>query len=1017
MKPLKLTMCAFGSYAGEEILDFAELGENGLYLITGETGSGKTTIFDAISYALFGKASGSARNNYKMLRSDYAEKRVKTYAELDFTSGGSRYTIRREIIPHIARMTEEVSYTDSVSLALPDGTVLDRSKDVDMKILDVVGLDRDQFSQIVMIAQNDFLRFLQSGTDDRVKILRRIFGTGALKFFQENLKTRARDKDDERKAVLRDFEKYEVDPYRRDERFAEWEQRIKDDEDSIKQSDLKLGEYDKAKETLAGQIAVAEGLSKSFSDLAAQRQALEAHNAKRSEMTAVSEQKQRGEIALRKVKPFADKAKESEKAYQSASADLVKAKSAENEAILAFEAAEKKLSELTPIEAAQAAFDQLRQEWDQAVNKLKKLTAIKDDYDSIAQKQAKLDTLKAELTELEKLIASLLPPAEARAAFDKLNQELAALTDKQTALTGLKSNFDAITEKQGKLSDAQSEFETLTADYKTAKTQYDELYERFLRGQAGVLAETLKSGEPCPVCGSTEHPAPAAIPDEDISESKLKKLNTESDNAKGRLDAKTADCSALRAEMETLIKRFEGDASKWLAASSFEAAGTLLVDAIGEVGQTISEMTTQRADDEKALADLAAKMESAAKRKEEIAPQCTALSAEIDTLKNRFLKDFKEYAPDAVWDTAGEELSSLLTDTQTAADELTAKKNTDEARLTELKKNREDAAKAHSDSETALSSARTLVGERENREQEQRALRDTANRAYQEALTANGFSDETGYAAALITEEELVTMTKRLLDYEENEKQINRDITRLESETAGKAQPDLDKLSAEAAEIKEAAGTLRSVREETKSRLDNTSRILKELRKSAATLVRIEKEYAALKGLSDTANGKLDFETYAQMAYFGRVLRAANLRLKLMSQNRYTLLRKEESGDRRFKTGLELEVLDVYTGKARSANSLSGGESFMASLSLALGLSDVVQQSAGGIHLDAMFIDEGFGSLDAEVMELAVRTLTEMAGTNRIVGIISHVAELRERIEKQIRVEKTPSGSRISIVR
>ena len=592
-----------------------------------------------------------------------------------------------------------------------------------------------------------------------------------------------------------------------------------------------------------------------------------------------------------------------------------------------------------------------------------------------------------------------------------------ALTDKQTALTGLKSDFDAITEKQGKLSDAQAEFETLTTNYKAAKTQYDELYEQFLRGQAGVLAATLKNGEPCPVCGSTEHPMPATAPDDDVSESKLKKLNTESDKAKEKLDAKTADCSALRAEIKTLIKRFEGDASMCLSATSFETAGTLLVDKIGEVRQSSSEMATRRANDEKALSDLAIQTENAAKRKEEMAPQCTSFSVEIDTKKNRFLKDFNEYVPDVAWSTVGDELFSLLAETKTAVAELTTKKNSDETQLAELKKNREAAAKAHSDSETALSSARTLAGEREKREQEQQTLRDTADLAYRDALTANEFPDEIEYVAALITEEELTAIMKRLSDYEENGKQINRDITRLESETAGKEQPDLDKLNAEATGIKEAEGLLRSVREEARLRLDNTSRIMKELRKSAEALVKIEKEYAALKGLSDTASGKLDFETYAQMAYFARVLRAANLRLKLMSQNRYTLLRKEESGDRRFKTGLELEVLDVYTGKARSANSLSGGESFMASLSLALGLSDVVQQSAGGIHLDAMFIDEGFGSLDAEVLELAISTLSEMAGTNRIVGIISHVAELRERIEKQIRVEKTPDGSRISIVK
>ena len=177
--------------------------------------------------------------------------------------------------------------------------------------------------------------------------------------------------------------------------------------------------------------------------------------------------------------------------------------------------------------------------------------------------------------------------------------------------------------------------------------------------------------------------------------------------------------------------------------------------------------------------------------------------------------------------------------------------------------------------------------------------------------------------------------------------------------------------------------------------------VLKELRRSAERFAELEKQYAAVKPLSDTANGKFDFETYAQTAYFERILRAANLRLKLMSQNRYTLRRAIDSDDGRKRSGLELEVLDVYTGKLRSATSLSGGESFMALLSLALGLSDVVQQRVGGIRLDAMFIDEGFGSLDAEVLELAVSTLSDMAGSGRIIGIISHVAELRERIDKQ----------------
>jgi len=874
MKPLKLVMRAFGPYAGEETLDFTVLGGKGLYLITGETGAGKTTVFDAVSYALFGRASGGARNNYKMLRSDFAEERARTIVELDFASGADRYNIRREIIPHFARKTEDVSYTESVSLTLPDGTVIDRSRDAEAKILDIVGLDREQFAQIVMIAQNDFLRFLQSGTDERVKILRRIFGTEALRNFQENLKTRAKDRDDERKTLLRDFEKRGVDPYGREARFAEWERQINDDGAAVKEADAKLAAYGLEREALAGKTAVAEELGKAFSGLAARRLALEAHSAVREEMAAVSRRRQRGETALRNVKPLADRAGEAEKTYNAASAELEKAKAGERKAALAFEQAGKTLSGLPPLENAQAEFDGLRREWEQADAKLKKLSALKGDY-------------------------------------------------------------GAITEKQNKLADGQAEFEKLAARYNSAKDEYDGMYERFLRGQAGVLARTLKSGESCPVCGSPEHPAPAAPPGEGISESELDGLKAKSDRAKEKLDAGAADCAALRTG--------------------------------------------------------------------------------VDVLKERFLKDLSEFAPGAAWDAAGDMLSAVLSAAKAGADELAAKKNSGESALAALKKNREAAAKKHSESETALASASALAAERENREKETRALRGAADSAFKDALAANGYAGIAGYAAALVTEKELAALTKTLADYEENGKHLRRDIARLESETAGKEPPDLEKLNAEAGRVKEAADTLRSVRDEKKLRLDNTARVLKELKESAQKLAETEKEYAALKGLSDAANGRLNFETYAQTAYFERVLRAANTRFKAMSQNRYAFLRKEESGDGRKRMGLEIEVADSYTGKNRGANSLSGGESFMASLSLALGLSDVVQRSAGGIRIDAMFIDEGFGSLDAEVLELAVRTLSDMAGGDRVIGIISHVSELRERIDRQVRVEKTSAGSKLRL--
>jgi exonuclease SbcC len=592
------------------------------------------------------------------------------------------------------------------------------------------------------------------------------------------------------------------------------------------------------------------------------------HNAKADEMSALSLRQKRGEVALRRVKPLADKAAETGEQYAEAQAGLAVAKSDAETAQSAFDQAKKTLAGLPSIDEAQTAFVALGDEWKQAAENMDKLTALKTDYGVIAGKR----------------------------------KELVA---------------------------AQTEFEKLNIDYTAKNKNYEAVNEAFLCGQAGILASHLSEGEPCPVCGSLEHPAPAHLLDGNLSEDKVNAAKDAADKAREKRDSKSTECAKLNSQLETLQARFDHDL------------------------------------------------------------------AEQDVTENT--------------------LDDALLQTKIAVTDLTAKKSAEEKSLIALKANWESATKRHTDSDAALKSAQTLVTERTANEQKLSKLCEEARTAYQDVLMSNGFAVEAEYIAALVTEDGLSSMTTQLSDYEKEGERLDAEIKRLTTETQDRARPDLEKLTAEADAVNAFIAELRSERDEVKSRLEQTERVLTELRRSAEYFAKLEKKYAAVKQLSETANGKLDFETYAQTAYFERVLRAANLRLKLMSQNRYTLQRKKDSDDARKKSGLELEVLDAYTGKSRSANSLSGGESFMASLSLALGLSDVVQQSAGGIRLDAMFVDEGFGSLDADVLELAVRTLSEMADDGRIIGIISHVAELRERIDKQIRVVKTPVGSRLSI--
>jgi exonuclease SbcC len=816
--------------------------------------------------------------------------------------------------------------------------------------------------------------------------------------------------------MLRDFERHGVDPYKSGERFAEWDKQIQTDESALSEFDKRLGEYDRDKSELAGKIAVAEELGRKFADLAAFRASLAEHNAKAYEMAELAERRNRGEIALRRVKPLAEESARAAAQYDAAREGLGEANASAETALAELEQSKKALGELPPIASAQAAFEQLKREWERISEKSSKLAALKSNHDDITNRQNSLDSSQAELAGIEEAIGAMPPMVEARADFESLKQKCEQESERLKNLAALEADYALIAAKSKDLETSQSDLESLAEAFNSADGAYRSLEEAFLRGQAGILASGLVYGKPCPVCGSTEHPSPARLSDESVSEAKLKKLREAADKARNKRDGKASECAALKTEVATMAERFLKDVRIHVPDAIWETAYEGLAHALSQSRLDVKALTAMRDSGEKALNELSDALAAATKKRDELSPKCAALKTEIATMIGRFIKDFADFAPDAAWDTEGEQLSDALSEALITADDLRKRKEADEKALVGLSENWRAATKRNMDAETAYKSAVTLATERDIREREKLKQRDEAHAAYAEALRAYGFADETDYNFALATEDELSVMAKRIEGYKKTGEQLNRDIGRLENETEGKEMPDLGKLNEDVKSINAASVELRERRDETKTHLDNTGRALKELRRVALSLEKTDKAHAAVKQLSDAANGKLDFETYAQMAYFERVLRAANQRLKIMSQNRFALLRKGESEDNRKKTGLELEVADSYTGKRRSANSLSGGESFMASLSLALGLSDIVQQSAGGIHLDAMFIDEGFGSLDSEVLELAVRTLSDMAGGNRVIGIISHVSELRERIDKQVRVEKTTAGSRITVV-
>jgi exonuclease SbcC len=876
MKPIKLTVNAFICYADEQIIDFTKLGETGLYLITGQTGAGKTTIFDAISYALYGEASGEARNKSEKLRSQFVDNKARTVVDFDFLSSGKKYNIRRELKPQINRDTKEITkINESVVLTLNDGTALDRDREVKVKIEEIVGLNKDQFAQIVMIAQNDFLRFLQSGTEKRTDILRRIFNTGHIKWFQERLKAEKKKADEAIQLVKRDFESRGVNPYERDTIFAEWKKQIIDGEAQQKELDEKIAAFSGDEKKIAASLALAEGIAKLFAELEAARKSEIEHIERKSEIDSLCAKKNRGEVALHSIKPTADNSHIAQNYYNEATKNLTSAMAQLETSNKALQEANETLASLTSVETAEAECITIEKKWAEASERVEKLNALVEQSNAIAEQEAILI-------------------------------------------------------------EAQSAVESLQAEFNTADAEYKALYERFIRSQAGILARELKENVACPVCGSTTHPKPAMLSDDSINESELDKLQKTANEAKKNLENK--------------------------------------------------------------------------------ASMCTSLIATIKTLKDAFIKDLRKVVKDITAETAAEKLTIAVGKAKDEEKELEANKNVKKNALDKLKADFVAATAKKSDSETAVAAAVSTVAVRKERaEQTKKELNDVVKK-FEALLAKHNFADETDYATALLTETQLAELTKTITDHDDLGKQIQRDIKRLEGETKGKQQLDIEAIKAQEVEIKTKIIEHNAQRDILIEHVGKLKDDLKTLTKSAKEFVSAEKNLAAIKGLSDAANGKLDFETYAQVAYFERVLKAANLRLRAMSQNRYVLVRKTDAGDKRQKMGLEIDVLDAHTGKPRGVDSLSGGESFMASLSLALGLSDVVQQSAGGVHLDAMFIDEGFGTLDAEVLDLSIKTLSDMAGNNRIIGIISHVSELRERIDKRIDVSKTPTGSKIAIV-
>lgn len=867
MKPLTLIMSAFGSYAGKTTIDFSKQ-EQGIFLITGDTGAGKTTIFDAITYALYNQTSGGERNG-SMMRSQYAKNGTETYVEFTFSYGGEIYKVRRNPDYRMMRQlkngkSKEQKVAGSVELTLPDGTVFPEKKTgTDAKILEIVGLTREQFTQTVMIAQGEFLKLLYTKSDERKQIFSKLFQTGAYWGIQERLRRRSAAMDfriEENERAMEQEQARIIYPegVETEEEKPALEDVVEFAREKEKEFEKLLKEQQKELERISGEIKSAEDTELLFGNLEKAR----AKGQKLKEQEPEDNSRKEQIVAAKK----AVKASGEEEKYNSKQQELENSRKEE-----------KKLTQ--QIEGAGIKYQQRE-------------TLLRDREKTLHSEEEEvkrnIHRIEESLPDYEKLTIAAEKEREAKSHYAEAEMCYHKMLSRKMGQVEL---FIRQEQEQKQAREALEEKQRLA---EAAAQQYDKKYKLLLKGQAGILAEHLEEGTPCPVCGSTHHPKPAERSGNAVSEEDVERAKQE------REQAETAR-EQMRQKFETVK----------LALS-----------------ETNMQLQQERENFEKE------------RRAQE------RLKQDID-VKQGQLKQEKE-------------------------------------KKKQLEKEEKQAQKA-----------------------------------FEAALEKAGFADIAAYRAVKLSERSIEALEKKCREYGEQCQNNAGEMKSLEKAVAGKERVDITalKLCQKEAERRRKETERQRLAMHTAYETDHA--VLENSRRYIEEAEKLKEQDAVVKSLYKTASGrlsgsaKIDFETYIQRQYFEQIIREANKRLLVMSNRQFMLkLKEESSAGKKSNEGLDLSVYSLVTDSERDVKTLSGGEAFLAALSMALGLSDIATRNAGAIHMDMMFIDEGFGSLDVQARTHAIEVLNELAGNHRMIGIISHVTELKEQIDRKLVVTRSDKGSK-----
>lgn len=919
MRPLKLEISAFCSYSGKTVIDMEKLGENGIYLITGDTGAGKTTIFDAITYALYGSPSGSNRDS-SMLRSMYAPVHISTYVKLTFCHNGKTYIIERNPTHERAKkeggkLTKlnanaemyEISNGEAKNIASGTTKVTD-------KVIDILGIDHKQFCHIAMIAQGDFIKLLTAKSDERQKIFRKLFDTDLYNNIQTILSKREKAVRDEYNQINARIKQY-ISGAECDESHPDYEEfaALREDCDAP-QAMIKLIEA-----VISSDKAVSSGIEK-------------------------------------KIKDTSDEIDSLNKIYGNVKYIISAKTNLENST--------EKLAQLETLaeqhRTALSEKEELRPQLQQLAQEIAVTTAVMPDYSTREQERkllsdvslklekdnVQLEQCKEKLEEIcrneEAISAELSTLEKTGEQRERLKAEKAEIGNRIDKLTDLLSAVSQYRKLVSECAKAQEKYLLTKQNAAQKESIYNAARTAFLDAQAGILAETLEENTPCRVCGSLHHPSPAVKPENAPTQEQLDKLDSELKAAIRQQEDASAEAAKIKATRDSLRTR----AGEQLAAVGIEGDPDSCTDIVNEALSTAKNTAN----------DIEYKIteeEKKEKRRDELTTLSESVKGQKETTKNRISELEKGIASEktqqAAHISAIERLSEKLVHSTLA-----------------------EAEKAVSDKNRHIKQIESEISK----------AQENYNCCNEDIAAEKGRI------------EELRGVIERNKDAD-TEKDYEGLLSQLEEQR--------NSLTKQKEKISTRITVNGNIAEKTAALLRETEAISKKCRHLS--------ELNEAVGGNITGQNRLTLEAYVQAVYFERIIAHANLRLDVMTGGQYSLKRKQTGSSMAAKCGLDLEIHDHFNGTCRDVGSLSGGESFKASLALALGLADEIQSRTGGVRLDTMFIDEGFGSLDGTSLDQAMEALSELSGSSRLVGIISHVEELKRRIDKKIIVTKPkPSG-------